>query len=71
MRGSHGTSDTALQEIEHARRGALMRLHESESRAAEDAAVDLAAQTVTVQHGPDVPREALSAALTKAGFPAT
>ena len=36
----------------------------------EDAAVDLAAQTVTVQHGPDVPREALSAALTKAGFPA-
>lgn len=36
----------------------------------EDAVVDLAAQTVTVKHGPYVPREALATALTKAGFPA-
>jgi copper chaperone CopZ len=36
----------------------------------EDAAVDLAAQTVTVTHRPDVPREAITDALTKAGFPA-
>jgi copper chaperone CopZ len=37
----------------------------------EDAAVDLAAQTVTVSHGPNVRREALADALSKAGFPAT
>lgn len=36
----------------------------------ESAAVDLAAQTVTVTHQPGVPRDALAAALTKAGFPA-
>lgn len=36
----------------------------------EDASVDLAAQAVTVRHGPSVPREALAEALTKAGFPA-
>ena len=36
----------------------------------EDASVDLAAQIVTVKHGPSVLREALAEALTKAGFPA-
>ena len=36
----------------------------------EDASVDLAAQTVIVKHGPNVPRDALATALTKAGFPA-
>ena len=36
----------------------------------EDASVDLAAQTVTVKHGPNVPRDALAKALTRAGFPA-
>ena len=36
----------------------------------EDAAVDLAAQIVTVTHGPEVRREALADALTSAGFPA-
>ena len=36
-----------------------------------EAAVDLAAQTVTVRHTQSVSREALAEALTKAGFPST
>jgi P-type Cu+ transporter len=36
----------------------------------EEASVDLAAQRVTVTHQPNVEREALVDALTKAGFPA-
>ena len=36
----------------------------------EDVSVNLAEQTVTVKHGPNVPRESLEKALTQAGFPA-
>ena len=36
----------------------------------EDASVDLAAQTITVRHRPNVPWEALADALTRSGFPA-